>query len=392
MMLKKLTEALQMVEAGYDGYSMSNNARAAYDAGMMPLSKWTKSDILDGIREEYNIPEEVYAVIAKLPLGYLRDKFLETREWHHTSSMYNATDFYQIDSDFLDTDNTAEGMIDFLKQDYAEWKADYDKEKAKKKAVKDSKGDFCYFKYLVWGGSRAHPRAYEEESYGYVKGDWIYFADENGNLTGRKKGLYSNGTEVIKYLEPGEKMPVKEEPKKKEKVSKPSGSVKPRISVFDAGDSRGSERWYEFVTKNKGRFSDYDVIVELVDKGDFYVLDSKDHSPSYCVPIYGVWSKPIREVTCSAQVIPLRDDKAELSTCPERILGSLNINGFEGAELGLENVVVDMNVNLTYCKKLRTLKGLPQVKGEVRVLGCYALSPEAIKEAEDRGYTVIVKD
>ena len=119
-----------------------------------------------------------------------------------------------------------------------------------------------------------------------------------------------------------------------------------------AGDSRGSERWYEFVTKNKGRFSDYDVIVELVDKGDFYVLDSKDHSPSYCVPIYGVWSKPIREVTCSAQVIPLRDDKAELSTCPERILGSLNINGFEGAELGLENVVVDMNVNLTYCKKV----------------------------------------
>lgn len=128
MMLKKLTEALQMVEAGYDGYSMSNNARAAYDAGMMPLSKWTKSDILNGIREEYNIPEEVYAVIAKLPLGYLRDKFLETREWHHTSSMYNATDFYQIDADYLDTDTTAEGMIDFLKQDYAEWKEEHDKE------------------------------------------------------------------------------------------------------------------------------------------------------------------------------------------------------------------------------------------------------------------------
>ena len=116
-MLERLTEALQMVEAGYYGYSMSNNARAAYSYGKMPKSKWTKEAILDGIREEYTLPEEVYAVIAKLPLGYLKDKFLETREWHHTSSMYNATDFYQIDADFLDTDTTAEGMIEFLKRD-----------------------------------------------------------------------------------------------------------------------------------------------------------------------------------------------------------------------------------------------------------------------------------
>lgn len=393
-MLERLTEALQMVEAGYYGYSMSNNAVDAYDAGMMPKSKWTKEAILDGIKAEYEkyIPDEVYAVISKLPLGYLRNKFLERKEWHHTSSWYNKTDFYGIDSDFLDTDTSAEGMIDFLKQDYAKWKEEYDKERAEKKAEKDSKGDFCYFKYLVWGGSRAHPRAYDEESYGYVKGDWIYFADENGNLTGRKKGFYSNGTEVIKYLEPGEKMPSKEEPVKKTKVNKPSKSAETRISVFDAGVPRGSGLWYKFVTKNKGRFSDYDDSVELIDKGDYYVLDSKEHSSSYCIPIYGVWSKPIREVTCSVQVIPLRDNKAELSTCPERILGSLNINGFEGEELGLENVSVGMNVNLTYCKNLKTLKGLPQVKGEVRVLGCYELSPEVIKEAEGRGYTVIVKD
>lgn len=206
MILDRLTEALQMVEAGYDGYSMSNNARVAYSYGKMPKSKWTKDAILDGIRAEYKeyIPEEVYAVIAKLPLGYLRDKFLETREWHHTSSMYNATDFYQIDANFLDTDTTAEGMIDFLKQDYAEWKADYEKEKAKKTAVKDSKGEFVYFRYLEWGGSRAHPRAYEREGYGYVKGDWVHFADKDGNLIGGKKGLYSNGTRIIKKLKPGE--------------------------------------------------------------------------------------------------------------------------------------------------------------------------------------------
>ena len=29
---------------GYDGYSMSNNARDAYSGGEMPLSKWSRTD------------------------------------------------------------------------------------------------------------------------------------------------------------------------------------------------------------------------------------------------------------------------------------------------------------------------------------------------------------
>lgn len=33
--------------AGYHGYSMSNNAVSAYADGEMPLSKWTKAEILD---------------------------------------------------------------------------------------------------------------------------------------------------------------------------------------------------------------------------------------------------------------------------------------------------------------------------------------------------------
>lgn len=31
--------------AGYNGFSMSNNAVAAYEDGEKPLSKWTKADI-----------------------------------------------------------------------------------------------------------------------------------------------------------------------------------------------------------------------------------------------------------------------------------------------------------------------------------------------------------
>ena len=41
--------------AGYHGYSMSNNAVAAYDNGEMPLSKWTKSAILNELVEQEGI-------------------------------------------------------------------------------------------------------------------------------------------------------------------------------------------------------------------------------------------------------------------------------------------------------------------------------------------------
>jgi hypothetical protein len=38
--------------AGYNGWSMSNNAVDAYENGEMPLSKWNKEAILDAIEYE----------------------------------------------------------------------------------------------------------------------------------------------------------------------------------------------------------------------------------------------------------------------------------------------------------------------------------------------------
>ena len=38
--------------AGYNGWSMSNNAVMAYKDGEKPLSKWTKKDILDAIEKQ----------------------------------------------------------------------------------------------------------------------------------------------------------------------------------------------------------------------------------------------------------------------------------------------------------------------------------------------------
>lgn len=43
--------------AGYNGYSMSNNAVAAYEDGEMPLSKWSKTAILEVIEENEDIED-----------------------------------------------------------------------------------------------------------------------------------------------------------------------------------------------------------------------------------------------------------------------------------------------------------------------------------------------
>ena len=78
---------------GYDGYSMSNNARSAYENGEMPISKWSKSEIIRAISE---IDNKYSEKLKKVPLSRLRAHFLEYTSWHHTSSKYNRTNFYTI--------------------------------------------------------------------------------------------------------------------------------------------------------------------------------------------------------------------------------------------------------------------------------------------------------
>ena len=81
--------------AGYNRYSMSNNAVCAYNDGKMPLSKWTKAEILDrcGGKAE---------MLSALTVAELRKELLYRSEWHHTSNRYNRTDFYAFDEDRLE--------------------------------------------------------------------------------------------------------------------------------------------------------------------------------------------------------------------------------------------------------------------------------------------------
>ena len=59
--------------AGYDGFSMSKNARDAHASGKLPASKLAK---------------ELGVSTAAVR------QFFSPSEWHHTSKHYNRTDFY----------------------------------------------------------------------------------------------------------------------------------------------------------------------------------------------------------------------------------------------------------------------------------------------------------
>ena len=88
--------------AGYNGWSMSNNAVQAYEDGEKPLSKWTKKTLVYELADALDAePEEVAEVLKPYTVKEVKNKCLTYSSWHHTSSRYNRTAFYELD-DFED--------------------------------------------------------------------------------------------------------------------------------------------------------------------------------------------------------------------------------------------------------------------------------------------------
>lgn len=83
---------------GYDGYSMSNSARASEEAGSLPMSKWTKKEILAQIEEHTHELNPFIFILEKCKKADLVEICLESDGWHHTSKYYNKTEFYCIQS------------------------------------------------------------------------------------------------------------------------------------------------------------------------------------------------------------------------------------------------------------------------------------------------------
>lgn len=169
--------------AGYNGFSMSNNAVAAYEDGEKPLSKWTKTDIFDAINKQEVELKCSIEKLKKLPVKVLKEVCLTYSSWHHTSNHYNKTDFYSLDVDRIE--NLADDKIEELLLDY----------KTGKKAESKSSEERWECAFLEWSGSKKHPVATEVIEEGIIKGNWFYRKD------GSKKKTTANGFRFIKQIQ-----------------------------------------------------------------------------------------------------------------------------------------------------------------------------------------------
>ena len=169
--------------AGYNGFSMSNNAVAAYEDGEKPLSKWTKTDIFDAINKQEVELKCSIEKLKKLPVKVLKEVCLTYSSWHHTSNHYNKTDFYSLDIDRIE--NLTDDKIEELLLDY----------KTGKKAESKPLEERWECAFLEWSGSRKHPVATEVIEEGIIKGNWFYRKD------GSKKKTTANGFRFIKQIQ-----------------------------------------------------------------------------------------------------------------------------------------------------------------------------------------------
>nr|DAI08101.1 MAG TPA: hypothetical protein [Caudoviricetes sp.] len=131
--------------AGYQGYSMSNNAVSAYDDGEKPISKWSESDVISAIADELGVNES--DIKLKYPYRY----YLKKTSWHHTSSKYNKTDFYSVsfdDEDIILTDtaemNRIDNEIKAVSNDIDTYKSEYEKYRSFEPSVIKTDDDFIY--------------------------------------------------------------------------------------------------------------------------------------------------------------------------------------------------------------------------------------------------------
>lgn len=173
--------------AGYNGYSMSNNAVNAYNTGEKPLSKWSKTAIIEAIKDyieentdqtfNFNIDELKKVTIAELKT------FLYQSSWHHTSNHYNRTDFYSLDTDKID-DLTSDIIKEMVMKKV---------NKIKKQSEPAEEIWKCSF--LEWSGTRKHPKVTEITEIGTIKGNWFYRKD------GSKKSIIANGFKMIEKVD-----------------------------------------------------------------------------------------------------------------------------------------------------------------------------------------------
>lgn len=142
--------------AGYHGFSMSNNAVAAYDAGLVPASK---------------VPGVPAALVAE---------HCRAAEWHHSSKNFNRVNFY----------NPAEVRATFGLDAHPDFDADpralaalaeYKRSRSRGPELLTN----CRVEWIEWGGTLRRPTAIARSAEGCtvaVKGQTATITLPDGRL------------------------------------------------------------------------------------------------------------------------------------------------------------------------------------------------------------------
>lgn len=166
--------------AGYNGFSMSNNAAEAYKNGEKPLSRWSKADIIKAIMESGITLKCSIDKLQSAPVKVLKEVCLYNSSWHHTSKHYNKTDFYEL---------SIESVSELTDEKLDEYISTYKNEKS------DTVEEKWECAFLEWSGTRNYPKATEYIEEGTIKGDWFY------RKNGSRKKISSNGFRRIRKCE-----------------------------------------------------------------------------------------------------------------------------------------------------------------------------------------------
>ena len=151
--------------SGYYGYSMSNNAMAAYEAGLKPVSKWTRAELLEACGDKSEL-------VKPLTVAELRAVLLYRAEWHHTSSHYNRTDFYAFDADALE-ELTAEKVAAIIAERAP---------RAPRAPKADTAEHAAEIVYTIWTGNyRKWRRPHDITEIVHIKRDAKMVETSNGN-------------------------------------------------------------------------------------------------------------------------------------------------------------------------------------------------------------------
>ncbi len=251
--------------AGYNGFSMSNNAVEAYNNGLVPASK-----------------------IKGMP-AVLVTEWCEAGEWHHTSKHYNRTNFYDAATARmtfgLDPQN---GDVPSDHVDDAKTWAEVGNKaamaalvnhKASEKVDSSVTHKDCFVQWLEWSGSRNHPSCEECKIEGatvVVKGKT---ATINGYLT---KRLDTNGFGFIPEYTKFQK----EEAKQKKIMDKASAIRRREYERECVADGRKLPKSLQLSVKFEGRawaaLSNDGKRVVNVFQMDLDKADSKHRTHSFC--------------------------------------------------------------------------------------------------------------